>query len=97
MLGVKLALLCLLLRACVPARQAYVMSMVSPAERAAASSVTNVPRSLASALAPSLAGLMLEKTSFGWPLPCAGTIKMTYDLRLLALFHQAEAQARENG
>jgi MFS family permease len=93
--GVKLALLCLLLRACVssmdvPARQAYVMSVVPPAERAAASSVTNVPRSLASALAPSLAGLLLEKTSFGWPLLCAGTIKVTYDLLLLALFRETE-------
>ena len=35
----------------VPVRNAYVMSVVTPAERAAAASVTNVPRSLASALA----------------------------------------------
>src|SRR6185503_7848167 len=34
----------------VPARQAYVMAMVPREERAAAASVTNVPRSLASAL-----------------------------------------------
>ena len=33
----------------VPARQSYVMAMVPPEERAAAASVTNVPRSLASA------------------------------------------------
>ena len=94
-LGLTLA--CLLLRASVssmdvPARQAYVMSVVPPEERAAAASVTNVPRSLASALAPALAGFMLERTNFGWPLLCAGTIKITYDFLLLALFRKTELQ-----
>src|SRR5262249_10498103 len=49
----------------VPARQAYVMAIVPPEERAAAASVTNVPRSLASALSPSLAGALLALSSFG--------------------------------
>jgi hypothetical protein len=31
------------------------------------SSVTNVPRSLAAALSPFVAGFLLEQTSFGWP------------------------------
>ena len=93
----QLTLLCLLLRASVssmdvPARQAYVMSVVPPEERAAAASVTNVPRSLAAAIAPTFAGLLLERTNFGWPLLCAGTIKVTYDFLLLALFHKAELQ-----
>lgn len=91
----ELTLLCLLLRASVssmdvPARQAYVMSVVPPEERAAAASVTNVPRSLAAAIAPTFAGLLLERTNFGWPLLFAGTIKVTYDFLLLALFHKAE-------
>jgi MFS family permease len=90
-----LTLLCLLLRASVssmdvPARQAYVMSVVPPEERAAAASVTNVPRSLASALAPTLTGLLLERSTFGWPLLCAGALKLSYDFLLLALFHKAE-------
>jgi len=94
-----LTLACLLLRASissmdVPARQAYVMSVVPPEERAAAASVTNVPRSLASALAPTLAGLLLERTTFGWPLLCAGACKLSYDFLLLALFHKTEAQLR---
>ena len=41
----------------VPARQAFVMAVVPADERAAASSVTNVPRSLASATTPLLAGV----------------------------------------
>lgn len=77
----------LLLRACissmdVPARQAYVMAVVPPEERPAAASLTNVPRSLAAAIPPFLAGLMLERTSFGWPLVIAGLLKAGYDLVL---------------
>ncbi len=70
----------------VPARQSYVMAVVPEHERAAAASVTNVPRSLASAGAPFLAGAMLAHTSFGWPLICAGLLKIAYDLLLLAGF-----------
>ena len=43
----------------VPARTSYVMAVVPPDERAAAASVTNVPRSLASAATPLSAGAML--------------------------------------
>ena len=71
----------------VPARQAYVMALVPPEERAAASSVTNVPRALAAALSPILAGALLEHTSaYGWPLICAGALKIVYDLLLFASF-----------
>jgi MFS family permease len=68
----------------VPARQALVMRLVEPDERAAAASVTNVPRSLASAATPALAGLLLDRTSFGWPLIIGGSLKIVYDLLLLA-------------
>jgi predicted MFS family arabinose efflux permease len=86
-----LAALFLLLRATlsqmdVPARQAYVMAMVPREERAAASSVTNVPRSLAAAVSPALAGLILERTAYGWPLIAAGVLKGIYDLILYASF-----------
>jgi MFS family permease len=82
-----LAVLFLLLRAAlsqmdVPARQAYVMAMVPREERAAASSVTNVPRSLAAAVAPVLAGALLDRSSYGWPLIIAGAVKAAYDLIL---------------
>jgi predicted MFS family arabinose efflux permease len=70
----------------VPARQAYVMALVPREERAAASSVTNVPRALAAAVAPVLAGWLLERSSFGWPLILAGTLKAIYDLALFASF-----------
>jgi MFS family permease len=93
-----LSVLFLLLRSAlssmdVPARQAYVMAMVPREERAAAASVTNVPRSLASAVAPLLAGALLQRSNFGWPLICAGLLKMSYDLLLFAGFsHRRPAE-----
>jgi MFS family permease len=86
-----LALACLLVRGAlsqmdVPARQSYVMAVVPPEERAAAASVTNVPRALASALSPLLAGALLEHSAFGWPLVAAGSLKIAYDLLLLWQF-----------
>jgi predicted MFS family arabinose efflux permease len=84
-----LAITFLLIRAAlsqmdVPVRQALVMRLVDPDERAAAASITNVPRSLATALTPALAGALLDRSSFGWPLIIGGTMKATYDLLLLA-------------
>jgi MFS family permease len=70
----------------VPTRSSYVMAIVPPDERAAAASVTSVPRSLASALSPALAGSLLSVSTFAWPLLVAGGVKIAYDLLLLALF-----------
>lgn len=87
----ELALLFLFLRSAlssmdVPARTSYVMAVVSPGERPAAASVTAVPRSLASALSPSIAGALLAASSFGWPLVICGALKIVYDLTLLRMF-----------
>jgi len=87
----ELALLFLFLRSAlssmdVPARTSYVMAVVSPGERPAAASVTAVPRSLASALSPSIAGALLAASSFGWPLVICGALKIVYDLALLRMF-----------
>jgi MFS family permease len=76
----------------VPARQSFVMAVVPPEERAAAASVTNVPRSLATALAPLPAGALLDYSTFGWPLVCAGSLKIVYDLLLLAKFRAVKPE-----
>ncbi len=70
----------------VPTRSSYVMAIVSPEERPAAASITSVPRSIAAAASPSLAGYLLGLSTFGWPLIAAGVIKIAYDLLLLATF-----------
>lgn len=87
------ALVCLMIRSAlsqmdVPARTSYVMAVVSPAERAAAASITAVPRSLAAAVSPGLAGYLLAISPFGTPLVVCGVLKIAYDLLLLKLFRQ---------
>ena len=70
----------------VPTRSSYVMAIVTPAERPAAASITSVPRSLASAISPFMAGYLLTVSSFGWPLIAAGALKIVYDILLLMTF-----------
>lgn len=70
----------------VPARNSYVMAIVTPAERAAAAGVTAVPRSLASAVGPTIAGGLMAAGLFAAPLAIGGGIKTLYDLLLLWMF-----------
>ncbi len=97
-----LAVACLLGRAAmsqmdVPARTSYVMAVVTPEERPAAASVTNVPRSLAAALPPVAAGWLLHRTTFGWPLVIGGTLKAVYDLALLQQFRHLRPPEERSG
>jgi MFS family permease len=84
----------------VPTRTSYVMAVVTPAERAAAASVTAVPRSLAAAVSPSLAGALFSASLFGWPFVICGALKITYDLMLLYSFRHdrpPEEMAEKSG
>jgi MFS family permease len=81
----------------VPTRSSYVMAVVSPPERSAAASVTAVPRSLASAVSPLLAGYLLSLSGFGWPLVVAGSLKIIYDLLLLKMFKAVAPPEEEGG
>ena len=72
----------------VPTRGSYVVAVVTPPERAAAASITSVPRSLAAAVSPLLAGYLLNLSTFGWPLLLSGVLKAAYDLLLLATFRK---------
>jgi len=72
----------------VPTRTSYVMAVVTPGERAAAASITSVPRSLAASMGPLFAGYLLGISTFGWPLFVAGALKIVYDLMLLATFRR---------
>ena len=72
----------------VPTRSSYVMAIVRPAERPAAASITSVPRSMASAVSPALAGYLLSISAFGWPFLIGGSAKIVYDLLLLGMFRK---------
>ena len=77
----------------VPARTAYVMSVVTPAERPAAASFTAVPRSLASAISPSLTGALFATGALSAPLAVCGVLKIAYDLAIYFAFRRVEPRA----
>jgi MFS family permease len=66
----------------VPTRTAYVMAVVTPAERPAAASFTAVPRSLAAALSPAISGALFAAGFISLPLIACGVLKIAYDLAL---------------
>ena len=81
----------------VPARNSYVMAIVTPAERAAAASITQVPRSLAAAISPLFAGWLLDQSDVGWPLVIGGSLKLVYDIALLTMFRHVRPPEEQLG
>jgi MFS family permease len=89
--NLEMALVLLLARSAlsqmdVPTRSSYVMAVVTPLERPAAASVTSVPRSLASAASPMIAGAFFAAGFPALPLIICGALKIAYDLALLWMF-----------
>jgi hypothetical protein len=72
----------------VPTRTAFVMAVVTPAERTAAASLTAVPRSLAAAVSPVLAGGLMAMGWIGAPPLACGVLKIGYDLAILTAFRR---------
>jgi len=75
----------------VPARGAFVMTVVTPAERRGGASFTAVPRSLAAALSPTLTGGLFAAGAMAAPLVACGVLKIAYDLALFAAFRKQRA------
>ena len=71
-----------------PARQAYVVSIVPPAERSGALAVTGAVRGLALAAGPAVTGLAIQAAVLGLPFFAGGAIKIAYDLALWAGFRR---------
>jgi hypothetical protein len=69
----------------VPARQAYVMALVGPAEQTGAAAYTSTARYLTRPLGPILAGAA-QSVALGLPFLLAGVIKSGYDLALWRWF-----------
>jgi predicted MFS family arabinose efflux permease len=70
----------------VPARQAYVASVVDPSERTAAAAYTNTARYVVRPFGQALGGLSIEAIGLAAPLVIGGAIKIVYDITLLATF-----------
>lgn len=68
----------------VPARQAYVVSVVEPGERTAAAAYTNSARYLVRPAGAALAGSVMGGIGLAAPFLLAGGLKIVYDLTLWA-------------
>jgi predicted MFS family arabinose efflux permease len=69
----------------VPARQGYVVALVDPRERTAATAYTNGARYASRPFAPLLIGPLIA-VGLGAPFVVAGALKSVYDVSLYALF-----------
>jgi MFS family permease len=74
----------------VPVRSSYVMAVVTPPERPAAASFTAVPKTLASSLSPTFAGMMMAGAFPALPFIICGVLKIGYDLALLYTFRNVK-------
>ncbi len=72
----------------VPARQSYLMAVVHPGERTFSSGVTNLARSVARSVTPSLAGYVMQHVALAAPLFLGGSIKIGYDVLLYLAFRR---------
>ncbi len=76
----------------VPARQAYIVSIVPPGERAGAVAMTGAVRGVAMSFGPALAGVAIAAAAYGVPFFAGGGLKVVYDLALFAGFRNRRAE-----
>ncbi len=76
----------------VPVRQAYVVSIVPPEQRAGAVAMTGAVRGVAQSFGPVLAGIAIGAASFGLPFYAGGGLKIVYDFALYAGFRRRPAE-----
>ena len=76
----------------VPARQAYIVSIVPPGERAGAVAMTGAVRGVAMSFGPALAGVAIGAAAFGFPFFAGGGLKVIYDMALYAGFRNRRAE-----
>ena len=84
-LGLLIARFCLS-QMDVPARQAYVASIVPASERAGALALTGAVRGVAQAAGPGFAGAAIQGAALGLPFYLAGVLKLIYDFSLFIGF-----------
>ena len=70
----------------VPTRGSYIVAVVEPEERVAATGVTSIARTTAQAFGPVIAGAALSVARFGFPFFVGGGLKIVYDIALYFSF-----------
>jgi predicted MFS family arabinose efflux permease len=76
----------------VPTRSSYIVAVVEPEERTAATGLTTLSRTSAQALGPVIAGAALSGARFGFPFFVGGALKIVYDLALYFSFRGHKPQ-----
>jgi MFS family permease len=76
----------------VPARQAFVVSIVPPAERAGAVAFTGLVRGLGQAAGPIVSGAAIQGAALGLPFYLAGILKLLYDGTLFLAFRRRRGE-----
>jgi predicted MFS family arabinose efflux permease len=99
-LGLAFALLLLrsaLSQMDVPARQAYVLAMVEPEERTAASAFTNSARYVVRPVGAAGAGALMQRVQIGAPFVVSCALKIVYDIALYLTFRRVPLRERASG
>lgn len=78
----------------VPARQSYVVSVVQPSERTVAAGVSNISSNSATAMSPSVTGLVMQFISLSAPFYICGILKIAYDLALYRSFRKVKVTGK---
>jgi MFS family permease len=76
----------------VPTRQSFLMLAVQDHEREGAASLTNVSRTLAQSISPTLSGWVIASGSLAAPFFLGGGLKILYDLMLYATIRHVRAR-----
>ena len=99
---VHLSLLFLILRSCTQSmdtapRSAFMAAVILPQERTAVIGFFNVVKSAAQGIGPLITGVLADRGFFWVSFVCAGSLKVVYDLGLLAVFknHEREKADRD--
>jgi len=79
----------------VPTRKSYTMAVVDSDERTATAGLTNVARSIASAISPSLSGIAFTLGAVGVPFFVAGGLKLVYDALIYRTFRHVRPPEEE--
>jgi MFS family permease len=74
----------------VPTRQSFLMSMVPESDRTPTAGFTNVSRTTAQSVSPSLSGYLIASVWIGSPFLFAGILKVGYDAMLYRVFHKTK-------
>jgi predicted MFS family arabinose efflux permease len=74
----------------VPTRQSYTMAIVRPEDRASVAALTNIPRTVAQGLSPSLSSYLIGAAQWGLPFFIGGGVKMAYDVAIYITFRDVK-------